>query len=128
MRVATAKHMARQRRDILERCIEFSDVLLDFVEHELRRGLIPAKLLFQARDAGTSVGAHNAEAQSASTRRHLLTLRLGALREAREAQYWLELIRRRQQTDRPGQLTRLAREASELVAIHTTIVRRLRGW
>jgi four helix bundle protein len=120
--------VARQRRDVLERCIEFSDVLIDFVEHELRRGLIPAKLLLQARDAGTSVGAHNAEAQSASTRRHLLTLRLGALREAREAQYWLELIRRRRLTDRPAQLMWLCTEASELVAIHTTIVRKLRGW
>lgn len=106
----------------------FADVLVDFAEHELRRAVIPMKLLLQARDAGTSIGAHDAEAQSATTRKHLLALRLGALREAREAQYWLELTRRRRASDRESQLTWLCGEVSELVAIHTTIVRRLRGF
>ena len=52
-------------------------------------GRVPQSLLQQALRAGTAIGAHNAEAQSAITRRHLIALRAGALREAREAQYWL---------------------------------------
>ena len=95
--------MRKGSRDILERCIEFADVLIDFVEHELWRGVVPLKLLTQARDAGTSIGAHDAEAQSASTRR-------------------------RRTSDRPEQLEWLCQEASELVAIHTTIVKKLRGY
>jgi len=120
--------MPGPKRDLLERCLRFSDVLIDFVEHELRRGALPMKALLQARDAGTSIGAHDAEAQSATTRKHLLALRLGALREARETQYWLELTRRRRASDRESQLTWLCEEVSELVAIHTTIVKKLRGW
>src|SRR5918993_3199173 len=84
--------MPKGPRDLLERSATFSARLLRFMAAERKRGVVPLPLLQQALRAGTAIGAHNAEAQSATTRRHLIALRTGALREAREAQYWLNLI------------------------------------
>mgnify|MGYP002780824885 CR=1 FL=1 len=118
--------MTAGRRDLLERSSAFSVRLLRFTAHERRRGLVPQSLLQQALRAGTAIGAHNAEAQSAITRRHLISLRAGALREAREAQYWLHLIDRSNLCADPRDIGWLLGEATELVAILSTSVKRLR--
>ena len=115
-----------QRRDLLERSAAFSVRLLRFAVAERKRGQIPQALLQQALRAGTAIGAHNAEAQSATTRRHLLSLRAGALREAREAQYWLNLIEQSGLCATPDDVGWLLGEVTELVAILSTTVKRLR--
>ena len=72
--------------------------------------------------AASSSGAHLEEADAGSSRRHFKTLCEGALREMREAKYWLMVIGAAKlkgwQT-----LGELPGEASQLVAILTTIVR-----
>ena len=72
--------------------------------------------------AGTSIGAHLEEADAASSRTHFITLNRGALREAREARYWLRLISATKLTGHDHVGT-LEHEADELVAILSTIVR-----
>lgn len=81
------------------------------------------RIWLQFVSAATSVGAHLEEAEAAASRAHFITLNRGALREVREAKYWIRLIA----------ATRLAAwesapplisEAAELVAILTTIVKR----
>jgi four helix bundle protein len=76
----------------------------------------------QLFNAASSVGAHLEEADAASSHRHFTSLNRGALREMREARYWLRLIvaGRLQSWQR---VRGLAAEASELVAIMTTIVK-----
>lgn len=118
--------MAAGRRDLTERSAAFSVRLIQFTAHERRRGLVPQSLLQQALRAGTAIGAHNAEAQSATTRRHLISLRAGALREAREAQYWLHLIDRAELCADSRDIGWLLGEVTELVAILSTSVKRLR--
>jgi four helix bundle protein len=74
-------------------------------------------------DRGGDIGgAHLEEADAASSRSHFVALNRGALREAREARYWLRLIAA---TKRAGheRIPALEREAGELVAIITAIVR-----
>ena len=118
--------MVTARRDLLQRCAAFSARLLKFYGRECKRGVVPHSLLQQALRAGTAIGAHSAEAESAITRRHLIALRAGALREAREAQYWLHLIEQSGLCADPADAGWLYAEVTELVAILTTSVKRLR--
>jgi four helix bundle protein len=73
--------------------------------------------------AAASGGAHLEEAEAASSRAHFVTLNRGALRELREAYFWLRLIVATKTTGYEA-AARLIPEADELVAIVTTIVKR----
>lgn len=118
--------MSEARRDLLERSTAFSARLLRFYGRERKRGQVPLSLLQQMLRAGTAVGAHAAEAKSAMTRRHLIALRAGALREAREAQYWLQLVEQSGLHADPTEVGWLYGESTELVAILTVSIHRLR--
>jgi len=85
-----------------------------------RRG---TTLALWAAWAATSGGAHLEEAEAAASRAHFVTLARGALRELREANYWIRLIHK---TELPGWsgAPALIGESGELVAIVTTIVKR----
>jgi four helix bundle protein len=115
--------MAAKPFDIRERAFLFAcEVVCAF---PAQRPLDPAswRLWSQLVAAGTSVGAHLEEAEAASSRAHFVVLNRGALREAREARYWLRLIqatRRRNHEQTPP----LEDEALALVKILTTIVKR----
>lgn len=75
--------------------------------------------------SGTSIGANLEEAKSAHTRREF-ACKLGiALREAREAHYWLRLAEATQLAAGP-ELGNLILEADQLVAILTVSVRKAR--
>ena len=84
------------------------------------------RLWLQLVAAGTSGGAHLEEAHAASSRAHFVTLNRGALRELRESHYWIRVI---EATKLSGweRAASLKSEASELVAIVTTIVKRASG-
>jgi len=77
----------------------------------------------QLFDSASSTGAHLEEAEGAATQRHRMALYRGALREMREARYWLGLIV-------AGKLegweivNALSREAPQLVAILSALVRK----
>lgn len=60
------------------------------------------------------------------TRRHLIALRAGALREAREVVYWLGLIDQSSLCARDSDVAWLLCEANEFVAILSASIRRLR--
>ena len=119
--------MHTRRRDLLQRSSAFSARLLRFTAAERKRGVIPLSLLQQALRAGTAIGAHAAEADSAMTRRHLIALRAGGLREAREAMYWLGLIEQSGLCSPASDVSWLLCEANELVAILSASVKRLRA-
>lgn len=119
--------MTPPRRDLAERSLEFSKQLTAFVEQEQRRRVLAARVLDQLLRAGTAIGAHNAEADAAITRRHLLALRAGALKEARETEYWLELVAAGGRSHSDDAVKQLQAQASQLTAILTTCVKKLRG-
>jgi four helix bundle protein len=48
-----------------------------------------------------------------------------ALKEARETRYWLRILHRVAERERPS-IERLGKEATELIAILTTIIRKSR--
>jgi four helix bundle protein len=114
-------------RDLAERSRRFAIALSAFVEREQRRRVVSARMLDQLLRAGTAIGAHNAEADAAITRRHLLALRAGALKEALEAEYWLDVIAAGGRCHSEHVVADLRSQLSQLTAILTSCVKRLRG-
>jgi len=76
----------------------------------------------QILKSGTSIGANYREAQRASSKRHFISIIEIAQREADETLYWLELLSESGLVKRE-QLTKLDKEADELLAILTAISR-----
>jgi four helix bundle protein len=76
--------------------------------------------------AGTSVGANLEEARGAQSRRDFCAKSFVALKEAREALYWLTLIAETFPTY-AGVVKPLITEADELVAILTSIAKKARS-
>ena len=108
--------------DIRERAFLFAcEAVLAFPKGRLEQP--DTRIWLQMISAATSAGAHLEEAQAASSRAHFVTLNRGALRELREALFWLRLL---VATKRIGHqaAARLAPEADELVSIVTAIVKR----
>ena len=87
---------------------------------------VPRALASQLLRSGCSIGANLEEAKSAQSRRDLLSKFSISLKEARETQYWLRLLAA---TDLgpADERTRLLREVSEMVAILTASVKRLKN-
>ncbi len=75
--------------------------------------------------AGTSVAAHAREASRARSDSEFCSKLDGLLQEADESQLWLELLRDDCAVAN-DEMTRLMGETSELLAIFTTIVSKLR--
>lgn len=86
---------------------------------------VPRTIAYQMLRAGTAIGANIEEARSAHSRRDLAARYTIGLREARECHYWLRLIA----ADRPQfeeATTKLIDECSQLIALLTTTVKKLR--
>jgi four helix bundle protein len=108
--------------DIRERSFLFArDALLAFPKGRLEQPGF--RVWIQMISAAASGGAQLEEAEAASSRAHFVTLNRGALRELREAYFWLRLIVATKTTGYEA-AARLVPEADELVAIVTTIVKR----
>ena|SRR5436190_14051999 len=87
---------------------------------------VPFHLANQMLRAGTSIGANLEEARSAHSDRDLAAKRAVSLREGRECQYWLKLIR----ADQPKlakPIEPVLDECGQMVAMLTVSVRKLRA-
>ena len=76
--------------------------------------------------AGGSVGANSREAQRGRSTAEYVSKLGDCLREADEALYWLELIEEEKLLS-PARLASLKDEASQLIAIFITLIRKGRG-
>jgi len=112
-------------RDIRERAFAFSCDLVGFCRAFSAVPGVNRQIGSQLLKAGTSVGANLEEAKAAYSRREFIAKNFIALKEARGTLYWLRLITSCSLVS-PQKTQALLREADELVAILTTIVRRAR--
>jgi four helix bundle protein len=80
------------KMDFRKRCTDFGISVVNVVlETVMQQGKSP--LLLQLEKAATSIGANDAEAKSAQSRADFLSKFEIALKEARETDYWLPLLK-----------------------------------
>lgn len=109
-------------RDIRERAFEFACRVI-WVHRDLtrKRGTDRVARINSFGRAG--IGANLEEAEAAQSRPDFITKNRIALKEAREAHYWLRLICATEMLP-PQRIQTLVDEADEIVAILTSIVKK----
>ena len=118
--------MARPLVPFTDRSFTFACRIVKLYLALMRIPDFPYGIARQLLRSGTSVGANIEESRCSSSRRDLLSHFRIALREAREAKYWLRLIVATQLAPW-GLVGEALNESDELVAILTKTVQRLRG-
>ncbi|OGP64393.1 MAG: hypothetical protein A2170_03605 [Deltaproteobacteria bacterium RBG_13_53_10] len=117
--------MEKSKKDIRERSFEFAVKTVNYVQR-LPKNHAGYKIGGQLLKAATSVGANVEEATGAFSKRDF-TYKMGiALKEAREANYWLRLIKA-SNLDSGEELDYLLGESEELRKILTSIVKTSKG-
>lgn len=111
--------------DFQTRSFAFACEVVQFYRRLSRDGEVPPPIARQLLRSGCSIGANLEEAKSAQSRRDLLSKFSIALKEARETQYWIRILAASQLGPAAERL-RLLQEASEMVAILTSSVKRLK--
>jgi len=78
---------------VLEKSFNFSVRIIKLYKHIIRKDKDIEPLLKQFLRSGTSIGANITEAQGAITKKDFINKLHIALKEARETEYWLELLK-----------------------------------
>jgi four helix bundle protein len=117
--------MENKRKDTKERSFEFAVRIIRFVQ-KLPRNHAGYKMGGQLLEAGTSVGANIEEATGGFSKKDFTYKMAVALKEARESNYWLRLIKV-SELAKGDELDSLLKEPEELRKILTSIVKTSRG-
>lgn len=113
------------RQEIGERAFAFAVRVVKLCQTLDARPGTPRTLSNQLLRSATSVGANLQESKGGQSRADFLSKVSIALKEARETHYWLRLLVAADITP-SNQLSPLLDEANQLVAILTTIVKKVR--
>lgn len=111
---------------IQDRTFNFACRIVKLHEQLTQRSQTSRRLANQLLDSGTSIGANLEEADAGQSRNDFIAKCSIALKEARETHFWLRLLAATNQLP-ADQLSPLIKEANEIVAILTTIVKKSRG-
>jgi four helix bundle protein len=122
--VAPECHMEKPF-DIRARSFLFALDVVKFAQFVADRGWIMSRLATQLVDAGGSVGANLQEAEGGQTKPDFITKNCTALKEAREAHFWLRLIAAAE-SSLNAKAAPLIAESDELISIIHTIVKNAR--
>jgi four helix bundle protein len=114
-------HQANRRYDLEERLISFSVMMLDLVE-SLPDTRIGNHLAGQVLRSGTSPAPNYGEAQSAESRRDFIHKMRICLKELRETQIHLKVLRKKGLCPDADRVDATLSECTELVAIFTSSV------
>lgn len=115
----------RRAQDIQDRAFRFAVRVVRLCQSLDQRSGVGRAIGWQLIRSGTSIGANLEEAQASRSRADFVATCAIACREARETLYWLRLIVATEII--PERRVRdLVDEASQIVAILTTIINRAR--
>ncbi|HEY7443354.1 MAG TPA: four helix bundle protein [Vicinamibacterales bacterium] len=112
---------------IRERTFQFSCTLVNFCREIETFSSVKSHVVIQLVKSGTSIGANVEEAKAAYSRREFAVKNAIALKEAREALYWLRIMHACKLAKTTDQIDALIDEAHQLVAILTSIVKTARS-
>lgn len=122
-------HLGRKtgmaRNDLPERTFRFAARIVNLCRKLDAKPGVNRPLTRQMLRSGTSVGANVEEGQAAQSEADFLTKYSIACKEARETHYWLRLLAETESVS-GDRLNDLTQECNELVAILTSIVKRLK--
>ncbi len=110
--------------DIRERSFAFSVRIVKLCKVLHKNSDVGHLVVNQLLDAGTSVGANLEEAKAGQSKRDFVHKNSIALKEAREARYWLRLIAATSEFDlkMKEEISDLSNEASEIANIVGKII------
>jgi four helix bundle protein len=108
-------------KDIRERTFEFACRIVN-LHQTLQKKTSIGVLLTQLLRSGTAIGSNLQEAEAGQSKPDFISKNRIALKEARETLYWLRILASTKVVS-AKRLEPLTKEADELVAILTTIVR-----
>lgn len=114
------------KSDIPERCFEFAKrviLLCRFLDAEPGLSRILANQLLRS---GTSIGANVEEGQASQSEADFISKYSIACKEARETHYWLRLLTATEIVPKE-RIAGLEQESNELIAILTTIIKRMKS-
>jgi len=118
--------MSDKPQEISERAFEFAVRVIKLCQVLDEKPGVSRTLANQLLRSGTSVGANLEESKGGQSRADFLSKVSISLKEARETHYWLRLLNAADILPE-RQLTPLLDEANQLVAILTTIVKKLKS-
>jgi len=118
--------MSDEPQEIAERAFAFAVRIVKLCQTLDERPGVSRTLSNQLLRSGTSIGANLEESKGGQSRADFLSKVSISLKEARETRYWLRLL---VATDLipESQLTPLLDESNQIVAILTTIVKKLKS-
>ena len=114
------------RQDLPKRSFDFAKRIVALCKHLEDTPGVSRTLANQLFRSGTSIGANIEEGQASQSEADFLSKYSIACKEARETHYWLRLLSETNLVS-ADRLTGMTREADELIAILTTIVRKIRA-
>jgi four helix bundle protein len=118
--------MNAKPQEISERAFEFAVRVVKLCRTLDEAPGVSRTLANQLLSSGTSIGANLEESKGGQSRADYLTKVSIALKEARETHYWLRLLIAAEIIPE-NHLTSLLDECNQLIAILTSIVKKLKG-
>ncbi len=114
--------MSPKPQSFSERCIQFSTRILKLAD-TIPKNAVNRPVIDQWVRSSMSIGANTSEAKSAQSRADFISKFEIALKEAREAGYWLEVVRQANLAADSKSLNELAGECHQLTAILVSSVK-----
>ena len=114
------------KSDLPDRSFEFAVQVVTVCRMLDQKPGVSRTLANQLLRSGTSIGANIEEGQASQSQADFVSKYSIACKEARETHYWLRLLRKSGIVVN-DQLIHLENECNELIAILTTIIKKLRN-
>jgi four helix bundle protein len=115
---------AYDSEDLSDRTFRFACDAYDFCLDLSSLPGLPRRVAYQLFDSAGSVGANREEAKASYSRREFTAKNAVALKECREAKYWLRIAEAKSLGDQ-GRRQYLLQESEQLISILTAVVKRL---
>ncbi|MDL1976404.1 MAG: four helix bundle protein [Deltaproteobacteria bacterium] len=113
------------KRDLPERSFQFALRIVKFCQVLDKKPGVSRTLSNQLLRSGTSIGANIEEGQASQSKANFISKYSIACKEARETHYWLRLLIGGKIVEE-YKLLPLLQESDELIAILTTIVKKMK--
>jgi len=115
-----------KKRDLCERTFQFALGVVNLCQALSKNSGVSRTIANQLLRSGTSIGANVEEGQAAQSEADFVSKYSISCKEARETHYWLRLLAESRVVS-PDELTDIISECNELIAILTSIVKKVQA-